>query len=83
MIHFQNKSMLSGCINVMAFDMEAKQFDESYMAWQNGKLIQDAFPSLNVAEREFLMTGITPDEWNSFELYEEMSVSQDLLKHYM
>jgi hypothetical protein len=29
-----------------------------------GKLIQDAFPSQSPDVREFLMTGITPEEWN-------------------
>ena len=26
-------------------------------------LVQDAFPDLSEAHREFLLTGITPDEW--------------------
>ena len=28
-----------------------------------GVLLQDAFPNLTPAEREFIMTGITPAEW--------------------
>lgn len=31
--------------------------------WEAGVLIQDAMPHLSPDEREFLMTGITPDEW--------------------
>ena len=31
--------------------------------WQAGEFIQDAMPGLTPAEREFLMTGITPEEW--------------------
>lgn len=33
----------------------------------NGKrvCIQDAFPNLNPSEREFLMTGITDEEWDT------------------
>jgi hypothetical protein len=27
-------------------------------------LIQDVFPNLNSSEREFLMTGVTDEEWN-------------------
>lgn len=32
--------------------------------WQNGVLIQDAMPHLSADDREFLMTGITPEEWD-------------------
>jgi len=32
-------------------------------AWQAGTLIQDAMPNLSADEREFIMTGITPEEW--------------------
>jgi hypothetical protein len=37
---------------------------EDYAAWENGMLIQNAFPYLTPDEREFLMTGITAEEWN-------------------
>lgn len=33
--------------------------------WEQGELIQVAMPQLNADEREFIMTGITPDEWDS------------------
>lgn len=32
-------------------------------AWRGGELIQRAMPQLTPDEREFLMTGITPAEW--------------------
>lgn len=38
--------------------------DEQYSNWLGGELIQNALPHLTAEEREFLMTGITPDEWN-------------------
>ena len=28
-------------------------------------LVQDAFPNLDKEQREFLISGITPDEWNN------------------
>ena len=32
--------------------------------YESGKFnIQDVFPNLTADEREFIMTGITPDEW--------------------
>ena len=30
-----------------------------------GKLIQDAFPNLTPGQREFIMTGITEEEWDN------------------
>ena len=34
--------------------------------WQaSGELVQNVFPHLNADEREFLMTGITPEEWST------------------
>ena len=30
-----------------------------------GVLIQNAMPNISVDEREFIMTGITPEEWDS------------------
>lgn len=38
-------------------------------AWRNGELIQNALPHLTADEREFIKTGITPEEWK--ELYGE------------
>jgi hypothetical protein len=38
---------------------------DDYAAWQNGQLIQNAMPYLTPDEREFLMTGITKEEWNT------------------
>jgi len=33
--------------------------------WVRGALVQDAFPSLSDDDREFLMTGVTRDEWEA------------------
>jgi hypothetical protein len=41
------------------------QYKQGYADYQNGKLMQEAFPFLNANEREFLMTGISPEEWNA------------------
>jgi hypothetical protein len=38
---------------------------EQLFSWVDGELIQDAMPQLSAEEREFLMTGITPAEWDS------------------
>jgi len=34
------------------------------VAWRQGALIQDVMPHLSADEREFLITGITPAEWD-------------------
>lgn len=36
-----------------------------YDQWQTGTLIQDCMPNLSPGQREFLITGITPSEWDS------------------
>jgi hypothetical protein len=38
--------------------------EEQYNNWRNKRmLIQDAMPHLDKDEREFLMTGYTPEDW--------------------
>ena len=54
-------SMLSGEVNEMDLDITPAQL-ESYELF--GVLLQDAFPNLSPAEREFIKTGITPEEWD-------------------
>ena len=43
--------------------MELPVTRDMLIQWERGVLIQDAMPHLSPDEREFLMTGITPDEW--------------------
>ena len=54
------KSPFSGKINVLEIDVTQEQLNR----WENGELIQKVFPHLTPDEREFIMTGITADEWN-------------------
>ena len=53
------KSQLSGNTSAMELDVTQAQLNR----WQGGELIQDVFPHLNAEEREFIQTGITPQEW--------------------
>jgi len=39
---------------------------EQVEAYNNGALIQHAFPHLSPGEREFIKTGITDEEWDEF-----------------
>ena len=42
--------------------MDVKQIDLD--AFENGALIQDAFPYLTLEQRELIITGLTEDMWN-------------------
>ena len=52
-------SDMSGKTNVMTIEFDM----EDYKRWGQGVLIQNAMPYLTADEREFLMTGITAQEW--------------------
>ena len=55
-------SPFSGNTNVMEIDVTLEQLS----SWQvDGILIQDAMPHLTPDEREFIKTGITPEELDS------------------
>ena len=54
------KSMLSGNVSSMDIPVTEGQLAE----WQAGALIQNAMPNLSADEREFILTGITPAEWD-------------------
>jgi hypothetical protein len=54
------KSQYSGNIYTMELDVAAEQIAR-YEA--GGILLQDAFPNLTPAEREFIKTGLTDLEW--------------------
>ena len=54
-----NTSILSGKTRTMKTSATAEQIEK----WLGGMLIQDAMPNVSVDEREFIKTGITPEEW--------------------
>tara|TARA_Y100001972_G_C7591339_1_gene296390 strand:- start:712 stop:930 length:219 start_codon:yes stop_codon:yes gene_type:complete len=56
----EKQSPLTGKINIMEIEMNP----EDYVRWQNTAVnIQDALPYLSVDEREFLISGVSPDDW--------------------
>lgn len=55
----RKQSPISGNVNEMDIDVTTEQLK----SWADGTLAQDAFPNLSADEREFIMTGITPEEW--------------------
>ena len=39
---------------------------EQMANWRSGMLVQEAFPQLTADQREFMMTGIAPAEWEDY-----------------
>jgi len=62
-----NYSPLTGKLHEMTIPMSREQFTAAFKRWQGDRslMIQDAFPTLNADQREFIMTGITPEEWDA------------------
>lgn len=54
------KSEVSGIVRTR--DIPVTEFQ--YQLYLNGVKVQDAFPQLNSDDREFILTGITAEEWN-------------------
>jgi hypothetical protein len=60
-MQFIRKSMLSGVTRSRDIDVTEEEYDR----WRSGVLIQRAMPHLSDVDREFIMTGITEEEWNA------------------
>ena len=66
------KSQMTGVTHTKDINMTQDQYDD----WLMGDdLIQHALPHLSDSEREFLMTGITDEEWAS--LADSLSLDDD------
>ena len=64
-IELTKNSPLSGKENTMFLPISKTEFTEKNLIRKVGKhLIQDVFPELSAEQREFINTGITPEEWN-------------------
>ena len=55
----RRKSMFTGKVHELDIPVTQEQLD----AWWSGKLIQDVMPHLTPDQREFLISGTTPEEW--------------------
>ena len=53
-------SPVTGHVN----EMDLNVTTEDLVHWESGALAQDAFPKLTADEREFIISGCTPDDWN-------------------
>ena len=61
------KSLVSNIERTKDLNITQEQYD----AWQNGMLIQNAMPHLSAEDREFLITGMTQEEWDEFTAEED------------
>jgi hypothetical protein len=57
------KSQLTGEVHSMELDVTETQMS---VYFSGGGLLQNVFPKLTPPEREFIKTGITPQEWESY-----------------
>lgn len=57
----ERRSQLSGKLHTMEIPVTEAEIT---MWYSSGERIQDVLPHLNADQREFLMTGITPEEWS-------------------
>jgi len=61
------KSILSGITRTLDIPVTEDQMQ----AWRGGVLIQRAMPNLSDDLREFIMSGITADEWDDVKDWED------------
>ena len=59
---FKNGRSLT--VELGKFFMTSKDFIQSVEKWQSGMHVQDAFPKLDDDTREFMLTGLSPEEWD-------------------
>jgi len=55
------KSPLTCEVNTRDINVTQVQLNQ----WDSGVHIQDAMPNISADDREFLMTGYTPEDWNA------------------
>ena len=53
------KSMFTGKVHTLDIPVTKEQIDK----WQSGVMIQHAMPNISAELREFIKTGVTPEEW--------------------
>lgn len=61
------KSPFTGEVNVMDLPVTQEDLARCWSLSKTGtEHVQDVFPNLSPGEREFLISGITPEEWERF-----------------
>lgn len=58
----ERTSPLTGRVHQMDIDV----IPEQMLLYQRGELLEKAFPQLSADEREFIHSGITAEEWDTY-----------------
>ena len=66
-----NTSIITKEVSSMLIPMPYEQFKANYCAYQRGMHLQKAFSTLNAEQREFIHSGITPEEWSAYVVDEQ------------
>jgi len=66
MITVTKISLLTGDTNKVVLPITQDDYNKAEQARKEGMLIQDAYPNLTADQREFLISGVTPEEWDKF-----------------
>lgn len=70
----KRKSIISGKVRMRDIPVNP----DDMAAWEAGLgNIQDLMPYLNDDDREFILSGITPGEWDTLYQYEETEFDED------
>ena len=64
MIKVTRQSVITRQMNTMELPISQDHLDRYDTI--GGLLVQNVFPNLDAGQREFLISGITPDEWNKY-----------------
>ena len=59
------RSPLTGQTNTMDLPVTQEQLDEMALPGYQRRYVQDIFPDLTPAQREFIKTGYTPEDWDA------------------
>jgi hypothetical protein len=69
-MRIRNMSQFSGKYHEFDINVTSDQI----LDWLDGALIQDAMPNLKDWEREFIKTGVTPEEWDATFGYDDLDI---------
>ncbi len=58
------KSVFSGITRSLDLPVTQKQLNRFATRIKTGEYVQDIFPDLSPDDREFILSGITPEEWD-------------------
>lgn len=70
-MRIKRKSPFSGKVH----EMDLPVTEDELAHWASGALAQNVWPHLSPDQREFIMTGITPEEWD--ETFKESDGPED------